>query len=193
VRKQTHQLLSNNRHYLGAIKMKGLKKLVPAIVLFVLTMSIPHANAEITSQKNQQPAKSQITPAQSTNNNQDTRAKLKQAYNLFFKTKNYQAALQLFNEIIEVEPNNQYAYLGRGASNYELRNYKAAKADLDKTIQLDSNIHFAYLYRGICNYALGNKNDAIADLQIAANLFEKDGDKNMAQTALKIINQIRNA
>jgi tetratricopeptide (TPR) repeat protein len=172
--------------------MKGLKSLAPAILLFGLTLCIPHANAEIQSQQNQQPAKSQITPAQSTNNNQNT-TKLKQAYNLFFKTKNYQAALQLFNEIIEVEPNNQYAYLGRGASNYELRNYKAAKADLDKTIQLDSNIHFAYLYRGISNYALGNKNDAIADLQIAANLFEKDGDKNMAQTALKIINQIRNA
>jgi tetratricopeptide (TPR) repeat protein len=172
--------------------MKGLKGLASVIVVFGLTICIPHANAQTKLQQNQISTESQINPAQATGNNQDTRAKLKQGFNLFFQDKNYQAALQIFNEIIKVEPNNQYAYLGRGASYYELRNYQAAKADLDKTIQMDNSIHFAYLYRGFSNYALGSKNDAIADLKIAANLFEKDNMKDMAQATINIINKISN-
>ncbi len=173
--------------------MKGLKGLASVIVVFGLTVCIPHANAQIKLQQNQIPTESQINPAQATNNNQDTRAKLKQGFNLFFKDKNYRAALQIFNEIIKVEPNNQYAYLGRGASYYELRDYKAAKVDLDKTIQLDDSIDFAYLFRGLANHGLGNKNDAIADLKIAANLFEKNDMKDMAQWILEVINKISNA
>jgi Tfp pilus assembly protein PilF len=108
--------MSNYPHYIGESQMKGLKGLASAIVVFGLTVCIPHANAQIKLQQNTIPVESQISPAQSTNNNQDTRTKLKQAFNLFFKDKNYRAALQLFNEIIAVEPSNQYAYLGRGAS-----------------------------------------------------------------------------
>lgn len=172
--------------------MKGLKGLASVIVVFGLTVCIPHANAQIKLQQNQTPTESQIVPAQVTGNNQDTRAKLKQGFDLFFKDKNYQAAWQIFNEIIKVEPNNQYAYLGRGASYYELRDYKAAKVDLDKTIKLDDSIDFAYLFRGLANHGLGNKNDAIADLRIAANLFEKNGAKDIAQWTLDVINKISN-
>ncbi len=173
--------------------MKGLKGLASAIVLFGLTVCIPHTNAQIQLQQNQPLVESQISPNQANDNNQATRAKLKKAYDLFFTKKDYRASLQLFTEIIQVEPNNQYAYLGRGASYYELRNYQAAKVDLEKSIQIDSSIHFAYFFRGLSNHGLGNKTEAIADLQIAANLFEKDGTKDMVQMTINLINKIRNA
>ncbi|AKG20373.1 tetratricopeptide repeat protein [Calothrix sp. 336/3] len=173
--------------------MKSLQGLASVIILFGFTVCIPHAQAEMRLAQNQTPSKSQVIPQESINNNQDAKAKLKQAYDLFFESKNYRGAIAIFNEVIQLEPNNAYAYMGRGASYYELRNYQAAKTDLDKTIQLDTNISFAYFFRGLTNHALGGKNAAIADLQIAANMFEKEGSAKMAQRTLEIISQIRNA
>ncbi|MEA5595451.1 tetratricopeptide repeat protein [Rivularia sp. UHCC 0363] len=117
---------------------------------------------------------------------------LTQGFSLF-KAKNYPEAIKAFNEVIRIQPNNQYAYFGRGVSNYLLEKYQQAKTDLDKSIELDSSLPLAYFFRGITNSALGNKDNAITDLETAAKLFEKDGNTELAQTSRDVIKRIRNA
>jgi tetratricopeptide (TPR) repeat protein len=172
--------------------MKGLKGLASVMVLLGLTLCAPHANAEIKLQQEKSSVESQINLNQSTNDNQNTNSKLEQGFSLF-KAEKYREAIKVTSEVIEVEPNNQYAYLVRGASYFGLDDYQKAKEDLDKSISLDSNIAYAYLFRGLSNYGLGGKQEAISDLKIAANLFEKEGEKEMAQKSLETIERIQNA
>ncbi|MCJ8283682.1 MAG: tetratricopeptide repeat protein [Rivularia sp. ALOHA_DT_140] len=109
-----------------------------------------------------------------------------------FESKNYSQAIKAFNEVIKIQPNNQYAYFGRGYSYVLLKQYQQGKTDLDKSIQLDNSISFAHFFRGVANRALGNKNDAITDLEAAAKLFDRDGETELAKTSRDAIKQIRN-
>lgn len=161
--------------------MKSLKSLASVVVLLGLTIWAPNVNAQIKPQQNQ--------PAQ---NNQKAETKLERGLKLF-QAEKYREAIDILSQVITEEPNNQYAYVARGGSYLGLNDYQKAKADLDKSISLDSNISFAYLFRGLSNYGLGSKQEAISDLQTAANLFEKDGDKDLSQKALDAIKRIQNA
>lgn len=180
--------------------MKSLKVLATAIALFGFMAIVPQANAQTQSPQSQIKIESQkITPAQSTNNDQAHQAKIEKAFDLLFNQKNYRAAIQAFDELINVEPNNPFLYFGRGLGKYLLEDFRAAKADFDKSIQIYPEISFifpevrySYFYRGFTNYALGDKKSAIADLQVAKNLFEKEGDKKMAQQIDEYISKIRN-
>jgi tetratricopeptide (TPR) repeat protein len=172
--------------------MKGLKGLASVMVLLGLTVCAPRANAEIKLKQYKSPVQSEIKPNQSVENNQNINSKLEQGFK-FFKAEKYREAISIFNQIIQVEPNNPYAYFGRGASYFGLNDYQKAKTDLDKSISIDSSLSYAYLFRGLSNYGLGSKQEAISDLQTAANMFEKEGEKEMAQKSLDTIEKIRNA
>lgn len=166
--------------------MKGLKSLAPVMVLVGLTVYAPRGNAEI------KPEQYQIKPNQSFENNQNQGSNLEQAFSLL-KAEKYAEAIKMFSQIIKVEPNNPYAYFGRGYSYFGLSDYQRAKNDLDKTISIKPNFPYAYLFRGLSNYGLGSKQEAISDLEVAANMFEKEGEKEMAQKSLDVIEKIRNA
>jgi tetratricopeptide (TPR) repeat protein len=172
--------------------MKGLKGLASVMVLLGLTVCVPRANAEIKLQQNISPVESQIKLNQSTGDNQNANSNLERGFELL-KKENYREAIKAFSEVIEAEPNNQYAYLGRGFSYFGLDDYQKAKTDLDKSISIDSKMSYAYLFRGFSNYGLGNKQEAISDLEIAANLFEKEGKTEMAQKSIDAIAKIKNA
>ncbi|MEC4814977.1 MAG: tetratricopeptide repeat protein [Scytonema sp. PMC 1069.18] len=172
--------------------MKGLKGLAFVMVLFGLTVCAPHANAENKSQIERFQVESTVKPNSSTRGNENTNSNLERGFNLI-QSEDYRGAIQAFNQVIQTESNNQYAYFGRGIANFQLENYQQAKVDLDKSINLDSSIAYAYLVRGLTHHVLGSKTDAISDLQTAANLFEKEGEKEMAQKSLNMIEKIRNA
>jgi tetratricopeptide (TPR) repeat protein len=57
--------------------------------------------------------------------------------------KYYSLALKYFNESIKIEPDNEYAYLLRGLTYYNMKNYKKAKNDWKKVIKL--NNQFSWL------------------------------------------------
>ena len=175
--------------------MKGLK-LTSAIVLLGFMVVSPRVNAQELPETNVKPQveKSQVEsyPNQNlTPEQQKALTYLRQGFKLF-KSKNYPQAITAFDEVIKIQPNNQYAYLGRGASYVLLKQYQQGKTDLDKSIQLDNSVSFAHFFRGIANGALGNKNDAITDLETAAKLFDRDGEIELAKTSRDAIVRIRN-
>jgi tetratricopeptide (TPR) repeat protein len=166
--------------------MKGLQA-ASAIVLLSFMVITPRVNAQTLPDTNVTQVESNQNP-----NNEKAVSYLKQGFNLF-QNKKYPQAIKAFNEVIKIQPNNQYAYLGRGASYLLSEQYQQAKTDLDKSIQLDSSMAYAHFFRGIANTGLGNKNNAITDLETAANLFDKEGNTESAQTCRDAIKRLRNA
>ena len=176
--------------------MKGLK-LTSAIVLLSFMVINPRVNAQELPDTNLTPQieKFQVESNPNPNLREDEQQAvnyLRQGFSLF-KNKNYPEAIKAFNEVIKIQPNNQYGYFGRGVSYFQLKQYQQAKTDLDKTIELDNSISYAYFFRGVSNGALGNRRDAITDLETAATLFDKDGNTEFAQTSRNVIKRLRNA
>ena len=179
--------------------MKGLKAISAIVVLSFMVIS-QKANAQIPGidikPQIQLPIETlQIESTPNPNSREDARkaqAYFKKGIELFEAGK-LNEAIQAFNEVIKIQPNNQYAYFFRGVSYLKLKKYQQAKLDLDKSIVLDNSISYSYYFRGITNYLLGNKNSAITDLQTAAKLFEKDENTRMAKKSRDVIQYIRNA
>ncbi|BAY81593.1 TPR repeat-containing protein [Calothrix parasitica NIES-267] len=168
-----------------------------AIVLLSFMVINPRVNAQTFSDTSVKPQVEKLQVESNPNQNltpdqQKALNYLRQGFTIF-KQKNYPEAIKAFDEVIKIQPNNQYAYLGRGASYVLLQQYKQGKTDLDKSIQLDNSVSYAHFFRGIANSALGNKDNAITDLETAAKLFDRDGDTELAQTSRDAIQRLRNA
>lgn len=95
--------------------MKGLKTLASALVLLGLTVSALHTNA--TNKPNF--IKSAVTSNYLAKDNQKNSSNLENAFALI-KSKDYAGAVEAFSKVIQTEPNNQYAYVGRGLANFSL-------------------------------------------------------------------------
>lgn len=98
----------------------------------------------------------------------------------FLSTDNYKEALNAFNKVIELNPNNGAVYIGRGISYTALGNYQQAIDDFNKSIRLNPQYEEAYRNRGIVYGILENEPSAIENLKIAAKLRDK-----MAQDILR--------
>ena len=175
--------------------MKGLK-LTSAIVLLGFMVVNPRVNAQQLPETNVKPQVEKYQLQSNLNqylspNDERALAYVRLGFKLF-ESKKYSQAIKAFNEVIEIQPNNQYAYFGRGSSYVLLKQYQQGKTDLDKSIQLDNSVSYAHFFRGVANGALGNKNDAITDLETAAKLFDRDGETELAKTSRDAIKQIRN-
>lgn len=72
-----------------------------------------------------------------------------------------------------------------------LKQDQQALADYNQSIQLDPDSAEAYFNRGLTQYRLGDEPKAIADLTKAAELFNAQEKKDMAQKAEAILTQIR--
>jgi tetratricopeptide (TPR) repeat protein len=172
--------------------MKGLQGFTFVAVVLGLMLYAPKGNA----QSNIQQAKTQQENFQvqvrnlSTSSKQDTKNDLKRGLDLL-EAEDYRGAIQAFSKVISAEENNQYAYCARGISYFQLEQDQEAKADLDKSISLDTSNPYAYLFRGFTQKRLKNKQEAIADFQVAANLFQKEGQTEMAKKALEELENAR--
>ena len=176
--------------------MKVLK-LTSAIALLGFMVISPKVNAQTLPDTDIKPQieRMQVESSPDQNLNQDEQKAanyLKEGIKLF-QAEKYREAIKTFNEVLKIQPNNQYAYFFKGASYFQLKEYQQAKTDLDKSIELDDSMSYSYFFRGVTNAVLGNKDNAIADLQTAAKLFDKDGETELAQTSRNVIEKIRNA
>ncbi|MDY7005242.1 MAG: tetratricopeptide repeat protein [Cyanobacteriota bacterium] len=75
----------------------------------------------------------------------------------------YQAAIQYFSRVIEINPNFAEAYYGRGLANFDLGNNKEAIADYTQALTINPNYIDAYLARGIAKLAVKDVSATIAD------------------------------
>ena len=102
--------------------------------------------------------------------------------------KQYQEAMDLYNQIIQLNPNYSNAYFNRGVAYDDLKEYKKAIADYTKAIELDPNYTYAYYNRGVAYYHLKEYENAILDYTKAIKL---DPNFQLAKDNLKIaISQI---
>lgn len=86
--------------------------------------------------------------------------------------KNYQQAVNDFNQAIEINPNYPASYHGIGEVYYELKNYSQALSYFTKAIQLDSNFVAAYNDRGKCYLDSKNYRKAINDFTKVIELIQ---------------------
>ncbi|MBN4006512.1 tetratricopeptide repeat protein [Nostoc sp. LPT] len=106
-----------------------------------------------------------------------------------YESGNYEGAVEDFNHIIELEPQNALAYNRRGDAYYRLGDYEQAQADSSQAILLNPQDANAYFDRGFAFSELGKYKDAIADYTQAIKLNSKDAypyyGRGLARAQLK--------
>ena len=89
--------------------------------------------------------------------------------------KDYQGAIALYNESINLDPHDARTYQNRGIAHYKLGDKQAAIADFNQAIKINPNFADAYHQRGNTRSDLGDKQSAIADFQQAVKLYQQQG------------------
>lgn len=87
-----------------------------------------------------------------------------------FSLKNYQHAIELAEEIINVNKNYIYAYVSIAKANYELNQYENLYEIAQEIIELDSNSPEGYFYNAISLFKQGDIDFAIESLKKSISL-----------------------
>ncbi len=87
----------------------------------------------------------------------------------------YQEAIGLFTEILQLSPNEVEAYYNRGIAYTQINNYQAALADFNKALTLNQTLPELYVERAKVYLQLGDRSAAIADLRKAKTLLRQQG------------------
>jgi tetratricopeptide (TPR) repeat protein len=87
---------------------------------------------------------------------------------------NFQQAMENFNKVIEINPNEAEFYRTRGNANLYLGNFRQAIGDYDKLIEIDPGNEDVYNSRGNAYSNLGNDRQAIGDYDRALSINPND-------------------
>lgn len=90
-----------------------------------------------------------------------------------YELRDYKGAIEKYNMVLRISPNDADALVLRGQAKYRLMLYKDAIADFDKAIILQSEYAEAYDLRGLCRAELGDSDGACDDWKTS---FEKGYD-----------------
>jgi len=89
---------------------------------------------------------------------------------LKYKNRDYKGAIEKYNMVIRISPNDPDALVFRGQAKYMLMQYMDAMEDFNKAIILQPEFAEAYDLRGLCKAELGDIDAACDDWWIS---FEK--------------------
>lgn len=105
----------------------------------------------------------------------------------YFEKKDYNRAIEVYSEAIELNPNDYTLYNDRGLVYYTKRDYDKAIADFDKSIELHP-ASLTYNNRGVAYEDKGDRENAVADYRKALQL---DPDNEQANQNLEKLNERR--
>jgi tetratricopeptide (TPR) repeat protein len=88
--------------------------------------------------------------------------------------KDYDRALEKYNESIRIDGKSPIGYLGRATILQDKGDFPAALADYDKVIELDPKSHPGYWYRGSGRVKMGDAQGAVDDFSMAITLGNSD-------------------
>jgi STIP1 family protein 1 len=81
---------------------------------------------------------------------------LKLLGNQEFKAKNYQKALQYYQESLKLTPTNPVLYTNQAIVKIAIHEYHSAKQDCESALKLDNKLYKAHFYFGISEFHLKN-------------------------------------
>ncbi len=94
---------------------------------------------------------------------------------------NYESAILDYNQAILLFSSNSEIYYNRAIAYYSMGDSRLALQDLDHTIQLQPTMAEAFANRSTIRLELGDLTGAHTDAQQAANLFENQGNSELAE------------
>lgn len=97
-------------------------------------------------------------------------AKASQLFAQALKEQNPSTAIELYNQVIVLTPDDSYAYFNRGILKSEMKDDKGALADTHKAIELKPDFAEAYYHRGWLKNSMKDHMGAMADLDKAIEL-----------------------
>ena len=96
-------------------------------------------------------------------------------------------ALEDFTQSIKINPLNILAYKTRADFYIIRKKWGLAIEDYSQIIKINPQFPQPYWKRAALHHKLGNKQESIKDLEKAAELFLKDGQKEMYQVIRQIL------
>jgi tetratricopeptide (TPR) repeat protein len=108
----------------------------------------------------------------------------------YYYLQRYQEAIADYTKAIAINPQYAGAYGNRGVAYYYLQRYQEAIADYTQAIKINPQYAEAYYNRGATYDDLQRYQEARRDLQQAANLFRQQGNNDMYQTLIELLNQL---
>jgi tetratricopeptide (TPR) repeat protein len=97
----------------------------------------------------------------------------------YYKLGQEEQAMADYNHAVEINPTLAIAYYRRGNLHYSAKKYDLAVAEYNLAIERKPNLAIAYVNRGCANRELYGDREGVSDWQLAAKLFEEQG--NLAQ------------
>jgi lipoprotein NlpI len=104
------------------------------------------------------------------------------------RTQRFDKAISDLNRLVQINPNNPYAYINRGTAYQGCGNYGSSIDDFNQALKIAPRIPMIYFNRGISWKALGNFERAIADQAQAIALFPDFAD---AHGELGVVYQLK--
>ncbi|MEH2276193.1 MAG: tetratricopeptide repeat protein [Nostoc sp.] len=138
-----------------------------AVFAVVLIISSIPKTPQLSQNTESQPSAS---PSISSTNSQMTAEDFFNRGNDKREKKDYQGAIEDYNQAIKINSNYVDAYNYRGVSHYQLGDNKGAIENYNQAIKINPNYYKAYNNRGIARSALGDKKGAIEDLNQAIKI-----------------------
>ncbi len=100
-------------------------------------------------------------------------------------------AIDRYGLALKQSPNDPNIYYNRGLAYSRLQQYPKALSDYSKSITLNPAYPFPYQGRALLKYEkLGDKKGGLQDLKTAAEIFQRQGDKNKAEELLKLYQKL---
>lgn len=89
---------------------------------------------------------------------------------------NYKVAIENFNQVIHIRPNDATAYANRGLARAAIGEQQRAIADFNSALDRNPNLEVAYYNRGYVRFELQDYHGALTDFNRAIRLDPQNAD-----------------